>query len=191
MFFWSIHAVNPRYNDRICYQRCCHYNEFAVVKNPSWTEWYVRKVLFCSYFIKEHMFWMLESPRWGDSNKYQNTVDSRYLEFQGTLWNTKNICFGYLLESPRWGDSNKYQIQSTLVISNSKGPSEILRDIRSLTYQICRIEEKIIRTTTFNKYICVIGLLKLEMYWKYCGKEEKLLLRSNFSSFPQYFFTCC
>ena len=22
---------------------------------------------------------------------------------------------------------------------------------------------------------------------KYCGKEEKLLLRSNFSSFPQYF----
>ena len=28
---------------------------------------------------------------------------------------------------------------------------------------------------------------KLEIYWKYCGKEEKLLLRSNFSSFPQYF----
>ena len=27
-------------------------------------------------------------------------------------------------------------------------------------------------------------------YWKYCGKEEKLLLRSNFS-FPQYFVTCC
>ena len=26
---------------------------------------------------------------------------------------------------------------------------------------------------------------------KYCGKEEKLLLRSNFSSFPQYFqYTC-
>ena len=31
-------------------------------------------------------------------------------------------------------------IQSTLVISNSKGPSEILRDIRTSTYQICRIE---------------------------------------------------
>ena len=37
----------------------------------------------------------------------------------------------------------------------------------------------------------VIWLLKLEIYWKYCGKEEKLLLRSNFSSFPQYFATCC
>ena len=30
-------------------------------------------------------------------------------------------------------------IQSTLIISNSKGPSEILRDIRTSTYQICRI----------------------------------------------------
>ena len=35
------------------------------------------------------------------------------------------------------------EIQSTLVISNSKGLSEILRDIRTSTYQICRIEEKI------------------------------------------------
>ena len=45
-------------------------------------------------------------------------------------------------------------IQSTLVISNSKGLSETLRDIRTSTYQIFRIEEKIIRTTTFNKFIC-------------------------------------
>ena len=44
-------------------------------------------------------------------------------------------------------------IQSTLVISNSKGLSEILRDIRSSTYQVCRIEEKIICLTTFNKLI--------------------------------------
>ena len=32
---------------------------------------------------------------------------------------------------------------------------------------------------------------KLEIYWFYSGKEEKLLLRSNFSSFPQYFVACC
>ena len=49
---------------------------------------------------------------------------------------------------------NTTYILSTLVISNSKGPSEILRDIRTSTYQICKIEEKIIRTTTFNKYVC-------------------------------------
>ena len=48
----------------------------------------------------------------------------------------------------------KFSIQSTLVISNSKGLSEILRDIRTSTYQSCRIEEKIIRTSTFNKYMC-------------------------------------
>ena len=49
-----------------------------------------------------------------------------------------------------------------------------------------------IRLTTFNKYIYVIGLLKLDIYWNYCGKEEKLLslgaISSNFSSFPQYFY---
>ena len=35
----------------------------------------------------------------------------------------------------------QYYIQSTLVISKSKGPSETLRDIRSSTYQMCGIEE--------------------------------------------------
>ena len=44
------------------------------------------------------------------------------------------------------------QILSTLV--TSKELSEILRDIRTSTYQIYRIEEKIDRTTTFHKRIC-------------------------------------
>ena len=48
---------------------------------------------------------------------------------------------------------NNKKVQSTLVISNSKGLSEILRDIRTSKYQICRVQEKIIRLTTFNKYI--------------------------------------
>ena len=50
--------------------------------------------------------------------------------------------------------TDHFQIQSTLVISTSKGLSEILRDIRTSPYQICRPEEKIIRTTTINKHIC-------------------------------------
>ena len=33
------------------------------------------------------------------------------------------------------------EIQSTLVISKSKGPSETVRDIRTSTYQICSTEE--------------------------------------------------
>ena len=45
------------------------------------------------------------------------------------------------------------ELQSTLVISKSKRLSDILRDIRTSTYQILKIEEKIIQTTTFNKFI--------------------------------------
>ena len=45
-------------------------------------------------------------------------------------------------------------LQSTLVISTSKGLSEIHRDTCTSTYQICRIEEKINRTTIFHKRIC-------------------------------------
>ena len=46
------------------------------------------------------------------------------------------------------------KLQSALVTLKSKGLLEILRGIRTLTYQICRIEEKLNRTTTFNKCIC-------------------------------------
>ena len=70
----------------------------------------------------------------------QHTVKSRYLEFQGTLWNTSRYPYLDISDLQNWG--------------------------------------KIIRTTTFNN-IYVIRLLKLEIYWKYCGKEEKILLFST------------
>ena len=76
------------------------------------------------------------------------------------------------------------QIQSTLVISNSKGPSETLQDIRASTCQIFIIEEKIIRKTTFNKFICN-WTLDVNDIWKILWKRGEI--RSNFSSFPQYF----
>ena len=77
-------------------------------------------------------------------------------------------------------------VQSTLVISNSKGLSETLRDINTSTYQIFRIEEKIIQTTTFNKYICnwtldVRDISKI--MWKRGEIAPKLL--------HNIFFTCC
>ena len=73
------------------------------------------------------------------------------------------------------------EVQSTLVISNSKGLFEILRDIRTSTYQSCRIEEKIILTTTINKYMC---------NWTLEVRDILKILRKrgeNFSSFPQCF----
>ena len=42
-------------------------------------------------------------------------------------------------------------VQSTVVISKSKGPSKTLRDIHTSTYQICSTEEKTIRTIKFHK----------------------------------------
>ena len=62
-----------------------------------------------------------------------------------------------------------HHLQSTLVISNSKGLSEILRGICNSTYQICRIEEKLIRLTKFNKYMCNWTLevrVILKILWK-------------------------
>ena len=82
---------------------------------------------------------------------YRHTVDSRYLEIEGTL--------------------------------------KTVRDIRTSTYQICSIEEKTIWTTKFYKWLCNLTPLNRNVYWKYCEKGEKLLPRSNFSSFPQYFIT--
>ena len=46
---------------------------------------------------------------------------------------------------------NEKKIQSTLVISKSKGPSETPRGIRTLIYQMSRIEENTNRTTKFHK----------------------------------------
>ena len=44
-----------------------------------------------------------------------------------------------------------FDIQSTLVISKSKEPSEVLRDIRTSTYHMCRTEAITKRTTKFHK----------------------------------------
>ena len=76
--------------------------------------------------------------------------------------------------------------QSTLIISNCNILSEILRDIRTSTYQICRLEEKLNRTTTFNKCICnlipeVRDILKI--LWKrgeIAPKEQFLLFSTIF-----------
>ena len=81
-----------------------------------------------------------------------NIVDSRYLEFQGTLWNTSRYTYLEISGLQKWRKTINW-------------------------------------TTTFNKWICNLTRA-VRTYWKYCGKEEKLLLRSNFSSFPQYFVTC-
>ena len=78
-------------------------------------------------------------------------------------------------------------VQSTLVISKSMGDSEKFRDILTSTYQICRIEEKINWITTFHKWICNLTGEVRDILKNILKKRR----RSNLSSFPQYFVTCC
>ena len=83
------------------------------------------------------------------------------------------------------------KIQSPFVNSKSKGRYESLQDIRTSTYQICRTKENTNWTTKFHKRTCNLTSLVGNVCWKYCGKKEKLLLRSSFSSFPQDVVTWC
>ena len=76
---------------------------------------------------------------WSYVSKYLgwNTVDSRYLELQGTLWNTSRYPYFDISDLRNWG-------------------------------------KQLIEQPPLTKWICNLTP-KLEIYWKYCGKEEKLL----------------
>ena len=93
--------------------------------------------------------------------KVRNKIKQSYM-YKGFAW---SVNFRYLIFTSKTINSfeeygkrkdntditGQKNIQSTLVISNSKGPSETLRDIRTSTYQICRIEESTNQTTKFHK----------------------------------------
>ena len=96
----------------------------------------------------------------------------------------------HLLQNPAYGVKGPLIVQSTLVISNSKGLFEILRDIRSSTYQVCRIEEKIIWLTTFNK---LIGNWTFEVrdILKILWKRGEIAPKEQFLLFSTIFSICC
>ena len=85
---------------------------------------------------------MLERKTKQDRIVYKTRQDKIYFESARHI--TYNISSNELL--------NRLfnNIQSTLVDSKSKGPSEILPDIRTLTYQMCRTEEN---TNFTNKHV--------------------------------------
>ena len=77
-------------------------------------------------------------------------------------------------------------IQSTFVILKSDGLSEIFRHVRTSTYQICRIEEKMDRPATFHKWICNLApevRAVLKILWKrgeIATKEQFFLFSTIF-----------
>ena len=67
--------------------------------------------------------------------------------------------------------------------------SEIFGDIGTSTYQICRIEEKINKKTTFHKLIHNLTP-EVRVVLKILWKRKEIVHQEQFS-FPQYFVTCC
>ena len=113
------------------------------------------------------------------SRKYSpHLFQTTWMQFLFTL-------FGYTNLNVHWLSIIPWFIYSRLSLSrNRRDPQKkfeisVLRHIRFLV-----LRKKTIWTTNFYKCLCYLAV-----YWKYCGKGEKLLPRSNFSSFPQYFIT--
>ena len=108
---------------------------------------------------------------------YYQTTDVYYMILSGSQCVLKRVY-------DRSETKYHFLLQSTIVILKSKGLSEILRDIRTSTYQICRIEEKINRPTTFHKWMCkftseVRNILKIlrdirTSTYQICKIEEKI-----------------
>ena len=65
-------TVNPRYNDTICSQRCCYFKWICCCKESLMERMIFKKGL--ALFLFPHrtlcLGYLLESPHWGDSNKY-------------------------------------------------------------------------------------------------------------------------
>ena len=78
-------------------------------------------------------------------------------------------------------------IQSTPVVSKSKGLSKIFRDIRTSTYQILKIEEKEFKQLHLTN-LYVIGLLKLRDISKILWKRGEIAPEEQFLLFSTIFF---
>ena len=61
-----------------------------------------------------------------------------------------NPCLGAIRQTDR-----QFKLLSTLVISKSNGPSETRQDIRTSTYQMCRIQENTNRKPNFTNELVI------------------------------------
>ena len=79
------------------------------------------------------------------------------------------------------------QIQSTLVISKSKGPSKTLRDIRTSTYQICSIEEKNNLNNQISQMIMLCDFFSYKYILKILWKRGEIAPHEQFLLFSTIF----
>ena len=102
------------------------------------------------YYQYHPIYWPLTQP-WA------------HIQEHGSIYE-KPMPNGWCIPNMTQGLPTFLEIQSTLVISKSKGPSKTVRDIRTSTYQICSIEEKTIWTTKFYKWLCNLTPLIRNIY---------------------------
>ena len=117
--------------------------------------------------IRETMLWTV--PRLPKVLVFSKTSHSESIQFDTPTSITGSII--HLLTISHLSLENRiFKIQSTRVISKSKGPFETLRDIRTSTYQIFRIDENINRTARFHKWIYNLTPLVRNIYWNIVEK---------------------
>ena len=75
-----------------------------------------------------------------NDQSFNNSVTNDIISFEqlGPEMQSVQLCPDYMIVQ---ANLTPVHIQSTLIISKSKGLYETLRDIRTSTYQICRTEE--------------------------------------------------
>ena len=121
---------------------------------------------YTSIFFFFETFLTSTSPAFWDS-KLCKTTKMAPVKFCEDLLYFQHFMQIFLSLLPnQWLSPPQLVLQSILVISKSKGPAETLRDIRTSTYQMCRIEETTKRTTKFNKWTCSLTPLIRNICWK-------------------------
>ena len=139
-------------SDTICLSTESHLAHLALVRSSSTTCVGAQMVLQCSEEFEINTTGFTDSVWWMKVVNTDAIIHGIFIK-PNRLFNIISITDQVLFSENQRNNNDK--IQSTLIISNSKGLSKILRDIRTLTYQICRIEEKLIWLTTFNKCMYV------------------------------------
>ena len=165
--------------------------------------WSGTLLLACQIFISLYDSNKLFTLKYSDRQTWANSLDPDQMLQDAALIRVYIVCqqfqTHFLLVFGRqvWANSvhpdqmPHIQIQSTLIISNSKGLSEILRDICTSTYEIFRIEEKYFEQPHLtNIYVKQIGLEVrdiLKLLWKR-GEIAFLLFSTIFLPVVRFLF---
>ena len=101
MFLWQINT-DVEY-DEFCKVLLCTFLIFQEIKDYMIFQFCTNKYTLKWYF-KEYLISFNKCFK--EDKLVQNTFDSRYLEFQGTLWNTSRYPYLDISDLQNWGKNN-------------------------------------------------------------------------------------